>query len=189
MQRWYFGEPFISRPYLNTDVVFSDEREQHIIKKHPGTLPEYLSQMTETVSNPDEIRQSDRDPKALLFLKWFDTIRTGRYLIAVVINEGSPELPWIVTSLHSPESYEERQANMADRSLIVSYDREGDILYVDKCEPYAEQESEEIGDEIVARLNPESNEVESLAILFFSKRLMASEKLTLPIDVDLRLVA
>lgn len=78
---------------------------------------------------------------------------------------------------------------MADRPLTISYDREGDILYVDKCKPYAEQESEEIGDEIVARLNPESNEVENLAILFFSKRLMAEEKLTIPIDVDLRLVA
>lgn len=77
---------------------------------------------------------------------------------------------------------------MANGSVMVSYDSEGDILYVDKCEPYAEQESEEIRDEIVARLNPESNEIENLAILFFSKRLMANEKLMLPIDVDLRLV-
>lgn len=78
---------------------------------------------------------------------------------------------------------------MAGKHLLVSYDCEGDILYVDKCEPYAEQESEEIEDEIVARLNPDSNEVENLAILFFSKRLMADENLVLPIDVDLRLVA
>lgn len=76
---------------------------------------------------------------------------------------------------------------MAGKSLVVSYDREGDILYVDKCKPYAEQESEEIGDEIVARLNPKSNKIENLAILFFSKRLMANEKLVLPIDADLRL--
>lgn len=71
---------------------------------------------------------------------------------------------------------------MDNGSVMVSYDREGDILYVDKCEPYADQESEEIGDEIVVRLNPESNEIENLAILFFSKRLMANEKLMLPID-------
>ncbi|MGB3291473.1 MAG: DUF2283 domain-containing protein [Phormidesmis sp.] len=70
---------------------------------------------------------------------------------------------------------------MDNGSVMVSYDREGDILYVDKCEPYADQESEEIGDEIVVRLNPESNEIENLAILFFSKRLMANEKLMLPI--------
>lgn len=77
---------------------------------------------------------------------------------------------------------------MANKSVTISYDREGDILYVDKCKPYEEQESEEIGDEIVARLNPKSDEVENLAILFFSKRLMANEKLMLSIDVDLRLV-
>ena len=85
-------------PYLDADVVLSEARERHIIEKHPGTLPEYLGQMTETVSNPDEIRQSDRDPEALMFCKWFDTIRTGRYLIAVVIHEGNPQLPWIVTA-------------------------------------------------------------------------------------------
>ncbi len=78
---------------------------------------------------------------------------------------------------------------MADGRLIVRYDREGDILYVDKCVPYVEQESEEIGDEIVARLNPGSGAIENLAILFFSKRLMANEKLELPLDLELRLVA
>ncbi|MBI2564279.1 MAG: DUF2283 domain-containing protein [candidate division NC10 bacterium] len=41
-----------------------------------------------------------------------------------------------------------------DAKLTFRYDREGDILYIDKCPPYAEQESEEIGDEVVARLNP-----------------------------------
>ena len=78
---------------------------------------------------------------------------------------------------------------MAEKHVKVSYDREGDILYIEKCAPYAEQESEEIGDEIIARLNPESGAVETLEILFFSKRLMANEQLDLPIDMDLRLVA
>ena len=29
--------------------------------------------------------ESDRDPQALLFPKWFETIRTGRYLVVVVV--------------------------------------------------------------------------------------------------------
>lgn len=71
--------------------------------------------------------------------------------------------------------------------LIFRYDKEGDILYVDQCAPYPEQESEEIGDEVIARLNPESGAIENLEILFFSKRLMANESLELPIDMELRL--
>jgi uncharacterized protein YuzE len=50
--------------------------------------------------------------------------------------------------------------------LTFKYDREADILYIDTCLPYAEQESEELGDEVVARLNPETGEVENLEVLF-----------------------
>lgn len=78
---------------------------------------------------------------------------------------------------------------MADRRLVFRYDQEGDILYIDQCPPYAEQESEEIGDEIVARLNPDSGAVENLEILFFSKRFTANEKIELPIEMDLRLAS
>ena len=78
---------------------------------------------------------------------------------------------------------------MANRRLIVRYDQEDDILYIDQCAPYKEQESEEIGDEIVARLNPESGAVENLEILFFSKRLAANEQLELPFEMDLRLAS
>lgn len=77
---------------------------------------------------------------------------------------------------------------MSSKTVKVRYDREGDILYVDRCAPYTEQESEEIGNEVVARLNPDSGVVENLEILFFSKRLMTNEPLELPIDSDLRLV-
>ncbi len=49
--------------------------------------------------------------------------------------------------------------------LTIRYDKIGDILYLDQCSPYPEQESEEIGDEIVARFNPESGDIENLEIL------------------------
>lgn len=44
--------------------------------------------------------------------------------------------------------------------LTFKYDRGGDILYVNKMAPYAEQESEELADEVIARLTillPASN--------------------------------
>ena len=75
-----------------------------------------------------------------------------------------------------------------DSKLTFKYDRAADILYIDKRPPYAEQETEEFGDEVVARLNPETNEVENLEVLFFSTRLLRSDLFELPITADLRLV-
>jgi uncharacterized protein YuzE len=51
--------------------------------------------------------------------------------------------------------------------LTFKYDRAADILHIDKCAPYPEQESEELGDEVIARLNPQTGEVENLEVLFF----------------------
>jgi hypothetical protein len=71
--------------------------------------------------------------------------------------------------------------------LTFRYDKVGDIMYVERCLPYPEQESDEIDDEIVARFNPETGEVESLEILSWSRRLEAGEDVSLPIEAHLRL--
>jgi len=71
--------------------------------------------------------------------------------------------------------------------LIFKYDREADILHIDKCSPYEEQESEELGDDIIARLNPQTGEVENLEVLFFSTRLLRQDLFELPVEADLRL--
>jgi uncharacterized protein YuzE len=70
--------------------------------------------------------------------------------------------------------------------LTFKYDREADILHIDKCAPYAEQESEELGDEVIARLNPTTGEVENVEVLFFSTRLLRSDLFELPVTADLR---
>ena len=70
-------------------------------------------------------------------------------------------------------------------TLRFQYDREADILHIDKCPPYAEQESEELPDEVVARLNPKTGEVENLEILFFSTRLLRDDLLELPVAANL----
>ena len=76
-----------------------------------------------------------------------------------------------------------------DEKLTFQYDRQADILYINKRQPYPEQESEELGDEVIARLNPETDEVESLEVLFFSTRLLRTDILELPVAADLRLTA
>jgi hypothetical protein len=70
--------------------------------------------------------------------------------------------------------------------LTFRYDREADILHIDKCAPYATQESEELGDEVIARINPTTNEVENLEVLFFSTRLLRNDLFDLPVAADLR---
>lgn len=73
--------------------------------------------------------------------------------------------------------------------LTFQYDREADILYINTVPPYAEQESEEWADEIVARLNPKTGNVENLEVLFFTSRLLRREMFSLPVAADLRHVA
>jgi uncharacterized protein YuzE len=73
--------------------------------------------------------------------------------------------------------------------LTFKYDREADILHISKSAPYPEQESEELGDDVVARLNPETGEVEDVEVLFFSARLLRTSLFELPVTADLRLIA
>ena len=73
-----------------------------------------------------------------------------------------------------------------DAKLSFRYDRKSDILYIDTRPPYAEQESEELGDEVIARLNPRTRDIETLEVLFFSTRLLREDLFELPIVADLR---
>lgn len=69
--------------------------------------------------------------------------------------------------------------------LSFKYDREADILYIDTTSPYPEQESEELGEDVVARLNPETGEIENLEVLFFSTRLLRRDWFELPVLAEL----
>ncbi len=73
-----------------------------------------------------------------------------------------------------------------EKKLIFQYDRVADILYIHTCKPYPEQESEEIGDDIIARLNPETNAIENLEVLFFSTRLLRNDIFELPVLANFR---
>ena len=74
-----------------------------------------------------------------------------------------------------------------ETKLTFKYDREADILHIGKCAPYAEQESEELGDDVVARLNPSTGEIENLEVMFFSTRLLRGDLFQLPVTANLRL--
>ncbi len=73
-----------------------------------------------------------------------------------------------------------------EAKLTFKYDREADILHIDKRPPYTEQESKELGDDVIARLNPRTREIENLEVLFFSTRLLRGDLFELPVTADLR---
>jgi uncharacterized protein YuzE len=71
------------------------------------------------------------------------------------------------------------------RSVTFRYHPVGDILYLDLCEPYAEQESDEIEDGVIVRRNPVSGEIENVEILFFTDRMQQEGRVALPACVQL----
>ena len=73
-----------------------------------------------------------------------------------------------------------------EKKLTFQYDREGDILYINKRPPTSEQESEELGDGVIARLNKTTGEIENIEVLFFSTRLFRNDLFELPVTADLR---
>ena len=72
-----------------------------------------------------------------------------------------------------------------ETTLTMQYDREADILYINTRPPYAKQESDELGDDVLARINPRTGKIENLEILFFSTRLLRSDLFKLPIAAEL----
>ncbi|NES81229.1 MAG: DUF2283 domain-containing protein [Moorea sp. SIO2B7] len=74
-----------------------------------------------------------------------------------------------------------------DKKLVFEYDSEGDILYINKCSPYPEQDSEEFDYGVIVRLHTETEEIKNIEVMFFSKRLSKKHWFELPITADLRL--
>ncbi len=74
-----------------------------------------------------------------------------------------------------------------DQKLNFYYDREADVLYFSKGDAYPEQESQEISDDMVVRLNPQTREVEGITILNFSTRFTDIHAQPIPITAQMKL--
>jgi len=70
--------------------------------------------------------------------------------------------------------------------LTFEYDADGDILFINKGPPYPEQETEELGDDVIARINPRTHEIENLEVLSWSSRLKGGGVFELPVSAVLR---
>ena len=67
--------------------------------------------------------------------------------------------------------------------LTFEYDVLGDVMYIEKCRPYASQESDDLECGVVARLHPATEEIESLEIIFYSTRILRRNPVQLEIPV------
>lgn len=65
---------------LGKKITLTSERKKHILIYHPD-LKSYFANFKEVFLGPDEIRISKSDPKVLLFYKFFDNIKGGKYLV------------------------------------------------------------------------------------------------------------
>ena len=75
---------------------------------------------------------------------------------------------------------------MNNPNLHYYYDAEADVMYFSKGEPSEDAISREMGDDVVARLNPQTGETIGFTILNFMKR--AKEKtmsVSLPFMMEL----
>jgi hypothetical protein len=85
--------------YLGIEVELSEERERHIGRQHPDLLPEHRHRIVETIGDPDTVRRSTRVGNARLFAKWYNDLRGGKYVVAVVVGDsGQAKRPWIITA-------------------------------------------------------------------------------------------
>ena len=74
-----------------------------------------------------------------------------------------------------------------DAKLKFEYDRKGDILYINTRPPYPEQNSEELTDNVIVRMNPKTGIIENVEVLFFSTRLLREDLFELPVIAQLKL--
>jgi len=176
---------FFPCPYLNAAVELTEEREQHIARHHPDLLPKYRDQLAETLADPDQVRSSQRMEDARLFSRWYDIDCWWEICRCRRRCRRGCQTHLGGHRLYCKENGGRR--NGMEEKLTFEYDRDTDILYINKRQPYPEQESEELGDDVIARLNPETAEIENIEVLFFSKRLKHRQSFVVPIKADLRL--
>jgi uncharacterized protein YuzE len=75
-------------------------------------------------------------------------------------------------------------------NLQYFFDREADVLYVSRGVPRSDVESEEVGDGVIARLDPVTREIVGFTILNFLKRTEEGlPAIVLPFRADLSLAS
>ena len=87
-----------SWPYLATEVELTEEREKHILDRHPDLLADHRDRIRLTLADPDQVRRSARSANGRLFSRRFDDIMGGEHVVVVVVSEIAARRHWVVTA-------------------------------------------------------------------------------------------
>ena len=72
-----------------------------------------------------------------------------------------------------------------EKGLSIFYDEEADVLYFSKGKPKENVDSKEIGNDIIVRLNPGTQEVIGFTVLNLTKRFKRGGKAkAIPLEAD-----
>ncbi len=83
---------------MKGEVEITDERFDHMAKRHPDFLPAHEGKIAEVIAEPDQIRRSKRFPNARLFARTYTDVAGGNFVVIVVVTDSAPkERHWIVT--------------------------------------------------------------------------------------------
>ncbi len=92
------------------EIELTTERKSHIILKHPE-VKLHIKKISQVLSSPDTIRRSKVDTEALLFYKYFDKIKGGKY-INVTVKQGERNFvltAYITDRIRAGEVYENKK--------------------------------------------------------------------------------
>ncbi|MGA2463633.1 MAG: hypothetical protein ABSH06_04695 [Thermodesulfobacteriota bacterium] len=70
----------IYKDIFGDQIELTSERRFHIVREHPE-VSEYSYLFTEVLSDPDYVKKSNRDDDVLLYYKFFENIKYGKYLL------------------------------------------------------------------------------------------------------------
>jgi hypothetical protein len=73
-------------------VDLTEEREQHILLKHPEILPERFDGIARTLSEPDEVRRDARFPATYLFSRRVEHLWGGKFVVVAVVADPLPQV-------------------------------------------------------------------------------------------------
>lgn len=75
----------VFRDYQGREVRLTDERLAHILEGHEELIG-FEPAIRETLEGPDSVAQSNTNPNARLYYRWYErTARGAKYLCVVVI--------------------------------------------------------------------------------------------------------
>jgi len=89
------------------NIELTSERKVHILASHPE-LKIHFEKLSQVLINPDEIRRSSLDKNVLLFYKFFDKVKDGKY-INVTVKTGNRNFvltSYITDKIRAGETYE-----------------------------------------------------------------------------------